>query len=120
MPKMTQMRFGDEYSSLYDEFERLTFEIQLNQAILRRSFSESNIGSQSFVPKPPALVSQQVRQGRQSTSTTSTGRMPKVLKKLLKPLCASSKKQGKRDDDDHSVLNNPLCWKTFGRSLRVY
>ncbi|PIA32434.1 hypothetical protein AQUCO_04500203v1 [Aquilegia coerulea] len=112
MPKMRQMKFGDEHSSLYDQFERLTFEIQLNQAILRRSFSESNVG-QPFVPKSPVLVSNKVQQdGRHSTSTC---RMPKVLKKLLKPLCSS--KKGKKGD---SVLNNPLCWKTFGRSVRVY
>ncbi|KAL5738962.1 hypothetical protein ACOSQ2_028142 [Xanthoceras sorbifolium] len=80
-------RFGDEQSTLLDQFERLSFEVQLNQAILRRSFSEPGAVSRSSqaqaLPTLMPLVvksshhhhhhhqSQKKRQGRRGGSSVS-------------------------------------------------
>lgn len=110
-------RFGDEQSTLLDQFERLTFEVQLNQAILGRSLSEPSVGRSRFqVPlngeDPPALVTQ-VRQGRRRRRGSGFN---KVLMKLLKPIFR------RKDGAKKEVLDpkNPKSWKAFSRSLRVW
>ncbi|KAK9290650.1 hypothetical protein L1049_008823 [Liquidambar formosana] len=105
-------RFGDEESTLFDQFERLSFEVQLNQAMLGRSLSEPTRGRSQAPPvaprlAPPALVSQ-VRQGRRGSG------FKKILKKLLKPILC--RKRGRREVPDPK---DPRSWKTFSRSLRV-
>ncbi|KAH7514755.1 hypothetical protein FEM48_Zijuj11G0124200 [Ziziphus jujuba var. spinosa] len=110
-------KFGDEQSNLLDQFERLTFEVQLNQAILGRSLSEPSTmgGSKMPLPSsmaqpptapPPPLVSQ-VRQGRRGWG------FHKVLKKFLKPIFrrkggSSGKKKMPADPKDQ---RNPVCFK---------
>ncbi|KAL5710050.1 hypothetical protein ACHQM5_020660 [Ranunculus cassubicifolius] len=94
-------RFGDEQSSLLDQFERLSFEIHLNQAILGRSWSESNVGR----PYYPFVSQVQHRQRSRGLS--------KVLKRLLKPLVC--RKGGRQE----SASNGPLGCKILSRSLRV-
>ena len=90
-------RFGDEQSTLLDQFERLSFEVQLNQAILRRSFSEPT--KKSSQPTTAALTpfvkshaaaqmdlkkkKKKKKIKRQGSSSSSAG-FTKVLKKLLK------------------------------------
>lgn len=107
-------KFGDEQSTLLDQFERLTFEVQLNQAMLGRSLSEpSTIVRSSKVPPPaslapPPLISQ-VRQGR-----TRRSGFHKVLKKLLKPIFGR-KGRGKKEVADPK---DPMYWKAFSRSMR--
>lgn len=116
-------KFGDEQSNLLDQFERLTFEVQLNQAILGRSLSEPSTmgGSKMPLPSsmaqpptaaPPPLVSQ-VRQGRRGWG------FHKVLKKFLKPIFrrkggSSGKKKMPADPKDQRYL------KAFSRSMRVW
>lgn len=41
MESAISKRFGDEQSTLLDHYERLSFELQLNQAMMGRSLSES-------------------------------------------------------------------------------
>nr|DAD25781.1 TPA_asm: hypothetical protein HUJ06_027249 [Nelumbo nucifera] len=109
-------RVGDEHRSLFDQYERLCIEIQLNQAILGRSLSEPSVGRSLGLGPPseaPPLVSQ-VRQGRRSS-------LPKVLKKLLKSIFGR-KMGGRKDESPHpnnNNNNNPLFCKAFSRSLRV-
>lgn len=107
-------KFGDEQSTLLDQFERLTFEVQLNQAMLGRSLSEPSTMIRSKGPPhasvaPPPLLSH-VRQGR----TRGAG-FNKVLKKLLKPIFGR-KGRGKKEAPDPK---DPRYWKAFSRSMRL-
>ncbi|KAL2557584.1 uncharacterized protein Fot_02323 [Forsythia ovata] len=99
-------RFGDEQSTLFDRFERLSFEVQLNQAILGRSMSEPSVPRRQDAPQ---LVAKPVRLWKQRGSG-----FQKVLKKLLKPILGrKSAKNNGPDSKNHKI------WKTFSRSLRV-
>lgn len=53
--------FGDHHTTLFDEFERLTFEIQLNRTILRGSHSAPSPGWFARPPPPAPLAQQQNR-----------------------------------------------------------
>ncbi|CAI9774761.1 unnamed protein product [Fraxinus pennsylvanica] len=97
-------RFGDEQSTLLDRYERLSFEVKLNQAILGRSMSEPSVSRQQAAQQVVAKPMRQWRRGFQ-----------KVLKKLLKPI--RGKKSAK--NDDRPDFKDPKIWKTFSRSLRV-
>lgn len=100
-------KFGDEQSTLLDQFERLSFELQLTRAMLGRSLSEPG-AARSFAPltQPPA-VGAEVRRGRRGSG------FKRVLKKLLSPVFG--KKGGRRGVPDHKDL---VSWKAFSRSLR--
>ncbi|KAH7866285.1 hypothetical protein Vadar_018190 [Vaccinium darrowii] len=111
-------RFGDEQSTLLDRFERHSFEVQLNQAILLgRSLSEPTVPrtrTQAPLPPPPLPVlvalPSQVQQGRRRGSG-----FKKVLKRLLNPILR--RKSGRKE-----VVSNPkdpMLWKAFSRSMRV-
>ncbi|XP_057972784.1 pentatricopeptide repeat-containing protein At1g62680, mitochondrial-like [Malania oleifera] len=98
-------KFGDEQSTLLDQFERLTFEVQLNQAILGRSLSEpSTARPQAAQPLAPP-----VRQGGRRRGSG----LRKVLKKLLRPILG-------RKGTNREVPNprDPRVLKAFSRSLR--
>ncbi|KAL2500313.1 uncharacterized protein Fot_34218 [Forsythia ovata] len=78
-------RFGDEESTLFDRHERLSFEVQLKQAILGRSLSEP-----SYKPLPK-LVATPIQQG-QRLGWRRGWSIQKALKKFLKP-----NKEAKKD-----------------------
>ncbi|MBA0613100.1 hypothetical protein Godav_013609 [Gossypium davidsonii] len=107
-------RFGDEQSTLLDQFERLSFEVQLNQAILSRSLSEPSVAKRSqycsqFQAPPPA-VKPKGRKGRRGSGFN------RVLKKLLKPILGRKGNAGKKPVADPQ---NPMSCKAFSRSLRL-
>ncbi|KAL6987985.1 hypothetical protein U1Q18_013732 [Sarracenia purpurea var. burkii] len=106
-------RFGEEQSRLLDQFERLSFEIQLNQAILGRSLSESVVRTQPpllLLPPPPrAVASRQVRQGRRRGSGFRN-----ALKRLLKTI--AGRNGGRKEVLDP---NDPHPWNPLSRSMRV-
>ncbi|KAF9595763.1 hypothetical protein IFM89_003505 [Coptis chinensis] len=102
MPK-SPWRFGDEHSSLFDQFERLTFEITLNQAMLGRSFS-ANVCRPYGPPATPMASHQRHRQ--------CYSRLSKVLKKVLKPLLS---RKGRPAD---AVPNDHIYCKRFSRSVQ--
>ncbi|KAJ7961076.1 Leukocyte immunoglobulin-like receptor subfamily A member [Quillaja saponaria] len=107
-------RFGDEQSTLLDQFERLSFEVQLNQAILGRSRSEPGLSrSRSRVTSlaPPPIVTQ-VQQGRRHHWSG----FQKVLKKLLKPILG--RKNGREERKQVPDPKDPRFWKSFSRSIR--
>ncbi|KAK9159305.1 hypothetical protein Scep_005879 [Stephania cephalantha] len=124
-----QIRFGDDRSSLMDEFERLSFEIHLNQALrLGRSSSEPNVPrtlAMPMAPVPLKMFSESQRQRRKRGSGCRG--LPKVLKKLLKlPITFGRSFKGIRStanaDHHHQCHTNPkdpMYWKTFSRSLRL-
>ncbi|KAE8695503.1 hypothetical protein F3Y22_tig00110705pilonHSYRG00063 [Hibiscus syriacus] len=106
-------RFGDEQSTLLDQFERLSLEIQLNQAILARSLSETSVSGRSrfcsqFQAPPPAVAAKG-RRGRRGSGFN------RVLKKLLKPILG---RKGNGEKKPVADPKNPLSWKAFSRSLR--
>ncbi|KDP21867.1 hypothetical protein JCGZ_00654 [Jatropha curcas] len=124
-------RFGDEQSNLLDQFERLSFEVQLNQAILGRSLSEPGTGRPRYIPPtlnggaPPPLVTTEGRQGRRRQGRRRHGSgFNKVLKKLFKPMFGRRKGMAKSNGDETEVPQrvadpkNPKTWKTLSRSLR--
>ncbi|KAL7136060.1 hypothetical protein ABFS83_10G003700 [Erythranthe nasuta] len=108
-------RFGDEQSTLLDKYERLSFEVQLNQAMLGRSLSEPAVARRQ-APPPPKLVAKTTEklQGRRSRVSG----FQKVMKKFLSPILgkkiSAAGKDGARPDQ-----KDPMFWKTFSRSLRV-
>ncbi|MED6146071.1 hypothetical protein PIB30_031087 [Stylosanthes scabra] len=134
---MIQKRFGDEQSTLLDQFERLSFE-----AILKRSISEpglprslsssvsshSSSSSKFFSVAPttsiPLVTHHQVKQGR---GHGSRGRghgsaFHRVLKKLFKPFVIIGRKNNHNINGANNKHapdpRNPISWKKFSRSLR--
>lgn len=124
-------RFGDEQSTLLDQFERLSFEVQLNQAILRRSLSEPSLPQSKYLASAPLqlpvpvpvlrqLMNTQVRQGRRGYG------FGKILKKLFKPILglkASHKNNhnnGGRKVKEVPDPKNLKCNKAFSKSLRFW
>ncbi|KAM7463892.1 hypothetical protein LguiA_032013 [Lonicera macranthoides] len=104
-------RFGDEQSTLLDRFERLSFEVQLNQAIqLGRSLSEPGIPRISAPPPPPAPPAPApVHHPRWRKFG-----FQKVMKKFLGPILG--RKGARKKDPDQKDLGS---WKRFSRSFRV-
>ncbi|KAL8517042.1 hypothetical protein ACS0TY_015320 [Phlomoides rotata] len=97
-------RFGDEQSNLLDQYERLSFEVQLNKAMLGRSLSEPAVARCQAPPKPAG------KRGRRVAG------FQKVMKKLFGPILG---KKGARKDGASSDAKDPMFLKNFTRSLRV-
>ena len=109
-------RFGDEQSTLLDRFERLSFEVQLNKAILSRSFSEPYEPRYQLAPLPlPTPPEPEVIQGRRHQHHRKIG-FQKILKKLFKPIFGSRKEEKKDSIPDNK---NFKFMKAFSRSMRV-
>ncbi|KAK5793381.1 hypothetical protein PVK06_034524 [Gossypium arboreum] len=104
-------RFGDEQSTLLDQFERLSFEAQLKQAILGRSLSESRLVKRyrcsQLLAQPPAAA--QVGKGRCGSGFN------RVLKKLMKPILGG---KGNAEKNPVTNPNNSMFFNAFSRSLR--
>lgn len=111
-------RFGDEQSTLLDRFERQSFEVHLNRAMLGRSLSDPTntlprtTYARAPLAPPPPLISM-VKQGRRLRGLS----FQKVLKKLLKPIMGRGNKGTARKEVPDP--KNLTSWKTFSRSLRV-
>lgn len=113
-------RFGDEESTLLDQYERLSFEVHLNQAILARSLSEPSTLSTrtrekaASLPAPPPaslVLNHHMKQGRPKS------RFHKVLKMLMKPILGTKVSRNRKDVPD---VKDKKLWKAFSsRSLRV-
>ncbi|QHO39221.1 hypothetical protein HN51_005457 [Arachis hypogaea] len=143
----TRVRFGDEYSTLLDEFERKSFEAHLNRSMMmgRRSFSEpggrrmmmmmiqsspSLLISMPPPPPPIPLVTQQEvmimehnnnnnnNSKKHSSSSGSLG-FQRVLKKLFKPFIGR-KNTNNKHVPHHDLSNKDLLIssKEFSKSLR--
>ncbi|XVF84163.1 hypothetical protein PTKIN_Ptkin17bG0003500 [Pterospermum kingtungense] len=102
--------FGDEQSTLLDQFERLSFEVQLNRAILCRSLSEPSVlakrsHSLRFQVPPPTVRKGRLRSG-----------FNRVLKMLLKPVLGMKGNAAGKKPVAEPI--NPVSWKAFSRSLR--
>lgn len=115
-------KFGDEESTLFDRYERLSFEVQLNQAILGRSLSEPSTLSGrrrraevplSMPPPPPPESHQANCAGSGGGGRRRKLRLHKILQKLLKPFLGRTVKKDVRD-----LQRDINLWKTFSRSLR--
>ncbi|ESW06714.1 hypothetical protein PHAVU_010G070300 [Phaseolus vulgaris] len=111
-------RFGDEQSTLLDQFERLSFESHLNKAMLQRSLSEPGFPRSvsqprhvSVTPTVPLLNHDKQRRCRGSG-------LHKVLKKLLRPIIGRKNSSGGERKKHVPDPRNPLSWKAFSRSLR--
>ncbi|KAG6437006.1 hypothetical protein SASPL_101913 [Salvia splendens] len=96
-------RFGDEQSTLLDEYERLSFEVQLNNAMLGRSLSETPVGRRHA---PPVKVKQPRR----------AAGFQKVMRKLFTPILG---RKGPTKDGQSETNKSPFFSKNFSRSLRV-
>ncbi|KAJ8550766.1 hypothetical protein K7X08_000136 [Anisodus acutangulus] len=94
-------KFGDEKSTLLDEYERITFEIQLNQAILARSLSEPGRRSTTQLAPPPLLAAgDTTEQGLCRHRRRRGYGFQKVMKKLLKPILGKMK-------GDYRIIETP-------------
>lgn len=109
--EVVMKRFGDEQSTLLDRFERLSFEVQLNQAILGRSFSEPRVPRHQLSPQPPPEPT--VAQGRRPHYHHRGLGFQKVLKKLLRPIFGKKKAEINIPDQ-----KNFKFMKAFSRSLK--
>ncbi|KAK4342605.1 hypothetical protein RND71_038421 [Anisodus tanguticus] len=115
-------KFGDEKSTLLDEYERITFEIQLNQAILARSLSEpgrSTSTSTTQLASPPLKVAGDTEQGPCRHHRRRGYWFQKVMKKLLKPILGKMKGDNNRIIETPPDPKDPRFWNKFSRSLRV-
>ncbi|TKY65671.1 hypothetical protein E2542_SST08531 [Spatholobus suberectus] len=115
-------RFGDEESTLLDEFERLSFEAhaaQLNRVMLGRSLSEPKLTkshSRLISVAPIPLVTQVLQgPGPRQHGRGGGSRFHRVLKKLLKPILGRKRGGRKQVVSDDKDL---LSFKAFSRSLR--
>ncbi|KAH1162931.1 hypothetical protein GLYMA_01G133200v4 [Glycine max] len=110
-------RFGDEQSTLLDQFERLSFETHLNKAMLQRSLSEPGFPRRVSQPRhvnvTPTTIPLLNNQGKQRRCRVSG--FNKVLKKLLRPILGRKSSGGERKHAPDP--RNPLSWKNFSRSL---
>ncbi|GAB4833123.1 hypothetical protein Ancab_031369 [Ancistrocladus abbreviatus] len=122
--------FGDDDpSTLMDQFERLSFEIQLNQAMLRRSFSEpsgerhhycSSVQAAPPLQRPlvpvlaPPLVRKEVQQGKRGSSG-----FHKVLKKLLKPIFRRKEKRKQQQQDAMEAVTDFASSRRLSKSIVV-
>lgn len=109
-------RFGDEQSTLLDQFERLSFETHLNKAMLQRSLSEPGFPRQVSQPRHVSVTPTipLLNHGKQRRCRVSG--LSKVLKKLLRPILGRKSSGGERKHVPDP--RNPLSWKNFSRSLR--
>ncbi|KAE9618214.1 hypothetical protein Lal_00041825 [Lupinus albus] len=113
-------RFGDERSTLLDEFERMSFEAhaaQLSRAMLGRSLSEPpalpRSQSQLICMAPIPMVTQvMMMQGRPHSRSRHSG-FHKFIKKLVKPILGMKRGTRKQVPDK----DPPFC-KAFSKSLR--
>lgn len=118
---MVGTRFGDQQSSLLDEFERLSFEAhaaQLSRMMLGRSLSEPKL-QKSHPPlisaAPIPLVNQVlIMQGPRHPGGGGGSGFHKVLKKLLKPFIGRKREARKQASFDKDLLS----FKAFSKSLR--
>ncbi|KAD3067586.1 hypothetical protein E3N88_35466 [Mikania micrantha] len=112
-------RFGDEQSTLLDRFERLSFEVQLNQAILGRSLSESHAPWHRSPPLRSLQPQSEPKEahGRRHRYDHRGLGFQKVLKKIFKPIFGNKKlgeiKESIPDKKSFKFM------KAFSRSLRV-
>ncbi|KAB2630426.1 hypothetical protein D8674_007945 [Pyrus ussuriensis x Pyrus communis] len=107
-------KFGDDKSSLLDQFERLSVDLQLNQAMLRRSLSEPmyiRLKPSRPPPPPPPSPPNLVAKKRRGSGFN------KVLKKMIKPILR--RMSGKKKDFPIPEAKDPRFWKTFSRSVRL-
>ncbi|KAK7287094.1 hypothetical protein RIF29_00128 [Crotalaria pallida] len=119
---VTGKRFGDEKSTLLDEFERMSFEAhaaQLNRAMLGRSLSEPpalpRSQSQLICMAPIPVVTQvMMMQGRRRPRSIRGSGFHKFMKKLFKPILGMKREARKQVPD---AKDPPFC-KAFSKSLR--
>ncbi|CAN0879550.1 hypothetical protein LINGRAHAP2_LOCUS13119 [Linum grandiflorum] len=112
-------RFGDEQSTLLDRYERMSFEVQLNRAILSRSLSE---------PGGPGRTGRKKSGSTSSVGVVGSSGLHRFLKKLLKPILGRKKKTAVNESTDGrdspgvgkgEVLEGPKLGKRgFSRSVR--
>ncbi|PNX78129.1 hypothetical protein L195_g046040 [Trifolium pratense] len=119
---MIEKRFGDEKSTLLDEFERLSFEAhaaQLNKAMLRRSLSEPRLqrSPSRLISMAPIPLMNKVMQGPHHGNIHGLG-FHRVLKKLIKPIFGRKRVRGGRKHVTSDPKDIMLC-KEFSRSLRL-
>jgi len=118
-----ERRFGDEKSSLLDEFERLSFEAhaaQLHRAMLRRSQLEPGLQrspSRLISIAPPTPLVNQVMQGPHHGNGHGL-RFHRVLKKLLKLKSILGRKKMRAGRKYVSDPCDIMFSKDFSRSLR--
>lgn len=138
-------KFGDDQSTLLDRFERLSFELQLNRAILGRSLSEPDASSRtrSLNHAPPPHIMDNVvvlqQQPNKVKRASSSIGFQKVMKKLLRPILSVGRRKKKGPEPDEVVLDHsknkiaatitttadrnrygfPVYSKAFSRSVRV-
>ncbi|KAK7390217.1 hypothetical protein VNO78_25516 [Psophocarpus tetragonolobus] len=109
-------RFGDEQSTLLDQFERLSFESHLHKTMLQRSQSEPgfprSVSQPRHVCATPTIPL--LNQGKQRRYRGSG--LNKVLKKLFRPILGRKSSNGERKESPDP--RNLLSWKNFSRSLR--
>lgn len=109
-------KFGDEKSTLLDEYERITFEIQLNQAILARSLSEPSRRSTTTTTRPPLMAAADQQSFCRRHRRCGYG-FHKVMKKLLKPILGKIK--GDNKEMMETPPKDPRFWNKFSTSLRL-
>ncbi|KAL9228254.1 hypothetical protein vseg_003855 [Gypsophila vaccaria] len=95
-------------STLLDEFERLSVEIQLNQAMLRRSLSEPGTsifyqGRLGVIVPPPPLVRRPVEQGKRGSSWS----LHRMLRKLIRPIFIRKKSTRNEDNNNNNGCHLP-------------
>ncbi|KAH1256398.1 hypothetical protein GmHk_03G006561 [Glycine max] len=97
---------------------KLTFETHLNKAMLQRSLSEPGFPRQVSQPRHVSVTPTitLLNHGKQRRCRVSG--LSKVLKKLLRPILGRKSSGGERKHVPDP--RNPLSWKTFSRSLRVF
>lgn len=104
--------FGDRDTTLLDEFERLAFEIQLNQAILRRSFSEPSPVRFTVRPKLP----------KQSSLTepsrpreTKPSKLPRAFGRLLRVFGSVCGRRRERPNQLGRLIGFGMHWANLHR-----
>ncbi|KAK7340053.1 hypothetical protein VNO77_20745 [Canavalia gladiata] len=120
MAVIGRTRFGDEQSTLLDEFERMSFEAhaaELKRVMLGRSLSEPKLPKSHtpLISMAPIPLVTQVMQGSHHARGSGGSRFHKVFKKLLKPIFGRKKGGARKQVSDAKDL---MASKAFSTSLR--
>ncbi|KAF8042185.1 hypothetical protein BT93_A0720 [Corymbia citriodora subsp. variegata] len=119
-------RFGDEQSTLLDRFERISFEVQLNQAMLGRSLSDPSLAPPAR--RPPPRADRGPAHGGTGGGRGGPSSLRRVLKKLFRPILgkkssgsnnAAAAEAAAAAEEADSRIPNFQYSKAFSRSLRV-
>lgn len=113
-------KFGDEHSNLLDQYERVSFEARLKEAMLGRSLSEPRtMRSQPQLLTASVAVGPPYNYRYQDQPRKATFNFNKIINKLLKPILHRKSRARATAKKEFPDFKNPMSWKALSKSMRL-